>query len=46
MGAIDDNMKAGDAENHYLRDAIDAALADKAPETTETKQVGCSIKWK
>ena len=46
MGAIDDNMKASDVENHYLRAAIDAVLSDQAPETSETKQVGCSIKWK
>ena len=46
MGAVDDNMNSANAEKHYLRDAIDAVLAGKKPETTETKQVGCSIKWK
>ena len=46
MGSVDDNMNASKAEKHYLRDAVDAVLAGKQPEVKETKQVGCSIKWK
>jgi peroxiredoxin len=30
----------------WLRDALDAVLAGQEPERTETKPVGCSIKWK
>ncbi len=44
MGAIDDNWQAADGvKKAYLRDAIDAALAGKAPEITETKAQGCGI---
>ena len=45
MGAIDDNQNAEKASKHYLRDAIDASLAGKATETTETRAVGCGIKY-
>ncbi len=44
MGAIDD--KLSDPKEHYLRDAVDALLAGDEPDTTETRQFGCSIKWK
>jgi hypothetical protein len=30
----------------WLRDALDAVLAGRDPERSETKPVGCSIKWK
>jgi peroxiredoxin len=30
----------------WLRDALDAVLSGTAPERTETRPVGCSIKWK
>ena len=30
----------------YLRQALDAALAGKAPPCSETPPVGCTIKWK
>ena len=46
MGAVDDSMDASKVKNHYLKDAVDAVLAGKAPETTETRQFGCGIKWK
>ncbi len=45
MGGIDDNMKAGDVKKHYLRDALDALLAGKTPPETDTKHMGCSIKY-
>lgn len=47
MGGIDDN--ADEPENvkkPYLSNAIDAVLAGKAVEVTETKAIGCTIKWK
>jgi peroxiredoxin len=30
----------------WLRDALDAVLADEQPQRAETRPVGCSIKWK
>lgn len=30
----------------WLRDALDAVLADREPARAETKPIGCSIKWK
>ncbi len=38
----------GDPAQHatWLRDALDAVLAGRAPERAETKPIGCSIKWK
>jgi peroxiredoxin len=46
-GAIDDNCDAPNAvQAHYLRNALDAVLADQAPQVTETSPVGCTIKWK
>jgi len=47
IGAIDDSAKDAKAvTTHYLANAIDALLAGKIPEITETKAVGCSIKAK
>jgi len=46
MGAIDDNQKTDKVTENWLRDAIDAVLAGNAPEKPETRQFGCSIKWK
>jgi hypothetical protein len=31
---------------HYLRDALDAALAGDQPPLTDTPSVGCSVKWR
>jgi peroxiredoxin len=45
MGGVDDNMKPDDVKKHYLRDAIDALLVGKTPPETETKHLGCSIKY-
>ncbi|MFQ5734134.1 MAG: thioredoxin family protein [Planctomycetaceae bacterium] len=45
MGAFDDNLKPEKVEDHYLRDAVDALLAGKAPEVTESRQVGCEIEY-
>lgn len=46
-GAPDDNYEDPRAVRQpYLRDAIEALLAGKTPPVTETKPVGCSIKWK
>ena len=47
QGALDDNWKDESAvEQRYLRDAVEAVLANKEPDTTVTQPVGCSVKWK
>jgi peroxiredoxin len=46
-GVIDDNYDdPTGVKVKFLRDALDAILGGKAPITTETKPVGCTIKWK
>lgn len=45
MGAFDDSRKPDKVTKQYVRDAVDALLAGKAPEVTETLQVGCGIKY-
>jgi peroxiredoxin len=45
QGAIDDSMKAEKVEEHYLRDAVDAVLAGKTPETASTPPAGCGIQY-
>lgn len=45
-GAVDDNRDEEDVETHYLRDALDAALAGRAPLVSETPAVGCTVKWR
>lgn len=45
-GAIDDNRDEDAVTKTYLRDALDAALAGRAPEVAATPPVGCTVKWK
>jgi peroxiredoxin len=46
-GKIDDNWQNPKAvTRQYLRDAIDALLADRAPAESQTHAIGCTIKWK
>jgi peroxiredoxin len=46
-GAIDDNYDDPAAvKRRYLRDALDAVLAEKSISEAETRPVGCTIKWK
>ncbi len=46
-GAPDDNYEDPSAvHDPYLRNAVDALLADKVPPVSETRPVGCTIKWK
>lgn len=44
-GAIDDNEKQGKAENHFVRNAIDAILSGGEVDPQTTKTFGCSVKW-
>ena len=47
IGAIDDNTEdAGAVKNHYVEDAVNALLEGKAVPVSETKAIGCTIKWK
>jgi peroxiredoxin len=46
-GTIDDNRKEPDkVQKRYLQDALDAVAAGKAPAVSETKSLGCSIKFR
>lgn len=47
IGTIDDNSDNAKAvKEKYVEAAVDALLAGKSVEVTETKAIGCSIKWK
>lgn len=47
IGAIDDNTEdAGKAQRKYVEDAVNALIEGKAVPVTETKAVGCTIKWR
>lgn len=47
IGAIDDNTEdASQVKNHYVEDAVNALLQGKQVPVTETKAIGCTIKWK
>ncbi len=46
MGKIDDNFEESKIGEHFLRDAVDALLAGKQPEVTETRQIGCAIEYR
>ncbi len=45
VGAIDDSERPQHVKVRYVRDAIDAVLAGKKPPVTQTKVIGCSVKW-
>ena len=45
-GAVDDNRDEADVTSHYLRYAIEAALAGDTPAVTDTPPVGCTVKWR
>ena len=46
-GTIDDNHKEPDkVTKRYLEDALEAVSSGKAPAVTETKSMGCGIKFK
>lgn len=44
-GAIDDSERPQHVTKNYARDAIDSLLAGQQPAVTQTKVVGCSVKW-
>lgn len=45
IGAFDDNQNAERATKAYVKDAVEAVLGGKKPETSATKAFGCSIKY-
>jgi hypothetical protein len=45
MGAMDDNTNAAEVKRKYLEPAVEAALAGREPEVSETLPVGCRIRW-
>lgn len=45
-GAFDDNMKADEAKQAYVVDAVKAALKGEKPAKTSTKPSGCGIQYK
>ncbi len=46
-GTVDDNYEDPKAvKDHYLKDALDAVLIDEEPPVTETRPIGCTIKWR
>jgi peroxiredoxin len=47
IGAIDNNYKSDDdANTKYVEDALQAMMKGQPVEVTQTKAVGCGIKWK
>lgn len=45
MGAMDDNSDASQVKQRYVERAIDATLARKEIEVTETVPIGCNIRY-
>lgn len=47
IGTIDDNARNASAvTKKYVEEALDALMANKAVPTTQTKAIGCGIRWK
>jgi len=45
-GAPDADHSDPGQDARWLRDALDAVLEGRAPETARTDPIGCSVKWK
>ena len=47
IGAIDDSPRSEEeVETQFVKDAINTMILGSNPETTITKAIGCTIKWK
>ena len=47
IGAIDNNYKDAEAADaHYVKDAVEALLANKEVKVKKTNAIGCTINWK
>ncbi len=44
-GALDDSPNPANVQKKYVRDALDALLDGNDPPTTETRPVGCTVKY-
>jgi len=44
-GALDDSQSESKVSKTYVKDAVDALLAGKTPEVTETRAVGCGVSY-
>ena len=44
-GAMDDNQNDSKVKKNYLRDAVDAVLKGDSPEISETRAVGCGVRY-
>jgi peroxiredoxin len=44
-GALDDSQTESKVSKTYVKDAVDALLAGKAVEVTETRAVGCGVSY-
>jgi len=45
MGAMDDSQNESKIKKTYLRDAVDALLKGESVEVSETKAVGCGVRY-
>jgi len=45
IGKMDDNGTESKVTKNYLREAVDALLAGKTPEMSETRPMGCGISY-
>jgi peroxiredoxin len=45
-GTLDDSQREDQVKKTYLKDAVDALLSGKTPETSETRPQGCGIQYK
>lgn len=45
LGAMDDDPSGKNVKQHYVQDAVAAAIAGKPPAVAETPPIGCSIKY-
>ena len=45
MGAMDDSQNENKVSKTYLRDAVDALLAGESVEVSETRPVGCGVRY-
>ncbi len=45
MGGMDDNSDPAVVKHHYLTAAVEAALAGRPIETTETTAIGCRVRY-
>jgi glutathione peroxidase-family protein len=45
-GTLDDSQREAKVTKTYLKDAVNALLSGKTPETSETRPQGCSVQYK